>query len=267
MSVATAELRRIWGLTTTLAVSEFKARYFGSVFGYLWTLAKPLMLFGVLYVAFTHFIRFGGGIEHYPAYLLMAIVLWTFFAETTGTAVGSLVAHEALIRKMPVPLIVIPLSIVMTASINLGLNLLAVFGFVLANDVEVTWRWIEFPLLVAALVVFSTAVSALVANLYVPFRDMKPIWEVVLQVGFWGTPIIYTFEAIPDSVDRYMMWNPLATIMTQMRHAVIDPEAPSAIEAIGGVGWLAVPFGIGVVILVASLWLHRRVTPRLAERL
>jgi len=260
-------VNRVVSLTTTLAVSEFKSRYFGSVFGYLWTLAKPLMLFGVLYVAFTHFIRFGGAIDHYPAYLLMAIVLWSFFAETTGNSVGSLVAHEGLIRKMPMPLIVIPLSIVMTASINLGLNLVAVFGFVLYNGVEITWRWIEFPLLLVALVVFSTSVSALVANLYVPFRDMKPIWEVVLQLGFWGTPIIYTFEAIPDSVDRYMMWNPLATIMTQMRHAVIDPSAPSAIEAIGGAGWLLVPFGIGFVTLVASFWLHRRTAPMLAERL
>ncbi|MGI8631597.1 MAG: ABC transporter permease [Solirubrobacterales bacterium] len=88
-AVDTSEARRVLNLSLTLAASEFKMRYFGSVLGYFWTLARPLLLFGVLYLAFTHFIRFGGGIEFYPAYLLTAIVLWTYFSDVTSVSVTS----------------------------------------------------------------------------------------------------------------------------------------------------------------------------------
>ena len=94
-----AELRRFWLITFTLAMTEFKIRYFGSVLGYLWSLMRPLMLFGVLYVVFTHVVRFGGDIEHYPLKLLLAIVIWSYFAEATGQAVASLVQRESLLRR------------------------------------------------------------------------------------------------------------------------------------------------------------------------
>jgi len=87
------DLRRFVSLTFTLAVTDFKLRYFGSVLGYFWSLARPLMFFGVLYVVFTQVFRFGEGIEFYPVYLLSSIVLWTFFTETTGGCVQCL--HQA----------------------------------------------------------------------------------------------------------------------------------------------------------------------------
>src|SRR5205809_6247575 len=87
-------------LTRALAATEFKLRYFGSVLGYLWSLMRPLMLFGVLYIVFTHVVRFGGNIEHYPLKLLLAIVLWSYFAEATGQSLASLVQRESLLRKL-----------------------------------------------------------------------------------------------------------------------------------------------------------------------
>src|SRR5206468_9781853 len=90
-------------LTTVLAGTEFKLRYFGSVLGYLWTLLKPLMLFGVLYVVFTRIVRFGTRGEHYPVMLLTGIVLFNFFSEATSGGLGSLVARENLLRKVTFP--------------------------------------------------------------------------------------------------------------------------------------------------------------------
>ncbi|MGI8631599.1 MAG: ABC transporter permease [Solirubrobacterales bacterium] len=266
-AVETSEARRVLNLSLTLAASEFKMRYFGSVLGYFWTLARPLLLFGVLYLAFTHFIRFGGGIDFYPAYLLTAIVLWTYFSDVTSVSVTSLVAHESLIRKMPMPLLVIPVSISMTAFLNLCLNLIAVLVFIFLSGVHPTIDWLQFPFLVAGLALYAAAVGSLVANLYVPFRDMKPIWEVVLQGLFWGTPIIYTIEAVPESVKQLIMFNPLSVVTTQMRHSVIDQSAPTATTAIGGIEWMAVPGAIVLVTFGASLLLYRRYAPRIAERL
>jgi ABC-2 type transport system permease protein len=258
--------RRFFELTVILAITQFKLRYFGNVLGYFWTLAKPLMLFGVLYVAFTEFLRFGSDIPHYAAYLITAIVLFTYFQESTINSVTCLVDKEPLIRKIPMPLLVIPLSISLDAAITLALNLVAVLVFVVASGVDITWRWLEMPLIVGALVLLTTATGALVANLYVFFRDVKPIWEVFAQLLFWATPVIYTISFVPEGLQRVFMLNPLAVLMTQMRHALIDPSAPSAATAIGGYGWLMIPGAIVIGVLALSLYLHRRTAPRIAEQ-
>jgi ABC-2 type transport system permease protein len=259
--------RRFVQILVALAVSEFKTRYFGSVLGYLWSLMRPLMVFGVLYVVFTHVVRFGGDIQHYPLKLLLAIVVWSFFAEATGQALTSLVDRESLLRKVPFPPAVVPLSVGLTAAFNLGLNLCVVLAFVLVTGIAPALSWLEVIPLVLCLLVLTAAVSMLLAVLYVPFRDMAPIWEVITQILFWGTPIIYVIETAPESVRELMMMNPLATIIEQARHAVIDPSAPSAAESIGGAGLLLIPLAIVIVLLAASVALYRRAEGTLAERL
>jgi ABC-2 type transport system permease protein len=258
---------RFLRLTFSLAVTEFKIRYFGSVLGYLWSLMRPLMLFGVLYVVFTHVVRFGGGITHYPLKLLLGIVIWTYFAEATGQAVQSLVAREALLRKIPFPPAVIPLSVGLTSAFNLGLNLCVVILFVLVSGIAPAWSWLELLPLLVLLLTVTASVSTLLAVLYVPFRDMSPIWEVISQLLFWGTPIIYVIETVPDSARELLMMNPLAAIIEQARHALIDPSAPSAAAASGGAARLLIPLAIVGLLLGASLALYRRMRPTLAERL
>ena len=259
--------RRFLVITYTLAVNEFKTRYFGSVLGYLWSLMRPLMVFGVLYVVFTHVVRFGGDIQHYPLKLLVAIVLWSYFAEATGQALTSLVQREGLLRKIPFPPAVIPLSVALTSAFNLGLNLIVVLVFVLVTGIAPAPSWLELVPLLVLLVTLTVAVSMLLAVLYVPFRDMAPIWEVATQMLFWGTPIIYVIETVPESVREWLMANPLAAIIEQARHAIIDPSAPTAAASIGGAPRLLIPLGIVAVLLALSLLLYRRARSTLAERL
>ncbi len=97
------DVRRFWSLTFTLAATDFKLRFFGSVLGYVWSLMRPLLLFGVIYVVFTEVVRFGAGVEHYPVYLLTSIVLFSFFAEATSRGVTSLVERENLLAQDPLP--------------------------------------------------------------------------------------------------------------------------------------------------------------------
>lgn len=265
--IAKDELRSFFNITLALAVTEFKIRYFGSVLGYLWSLMRPLMLFGVLYVVFTHVVRFGSGITHYPLKLLLAIVLWSYFAEATTQGVACLVARENLLRKIAFPPAAIPLSVVLTAAFNLGLNLLVVLGFVLVTGIAPAAAWLELLPLVLLLLAFTVGVTMLLSLLYVPFRDIQPIWEVVTQVLFWGTPIIYVIEKAPEGVREIMMANPLAAIIEQARHAVIDPAGPSAAAASGGAVRLLIPLAITVGVLVVSLKLYQRAAPTVAERL
>jgi ABC-2 type transport system permease protein len=261
------DMRRFWSLTFTLAATDFKLRFFGSALGYLWSLVRPLLLFGVLYVVFTKIIRFGGGVEHYPVYLLSSLVLFTFFSETTNRGVTSLVDRENLLRKIRFPRLVIPLSVSLHALFNLTLNLIVVFVFVFASGIDLRLEWLELPVLVVFLVLFATGVTMLLSALYVRFRDVEPIWEVALQLLFYGSPVLYVITAVPESVRDLSAMNPIAVVLTQMRHAVIDANAPTAASAVGGWEWLAVPLAIVAAVFSIGLWVFARETPRIAENL
>ena len=188
--------RRFAYLTTTLALTEFKLRFFGSVLGYFWTLVRPLMLFGVLYVVFSQIVPLGEDVNYYPVLLLSGVVLYSYFNEATNTAVRSVVDRENLVRKIEFPRMVIPLSVTLTASLNLLLNLVVVFFFMALVGIEPRWTWLELPVLIALLMVLATGVSMTVSALFVPLRDVQPIWEVALQVLFYATPVIYPIEQI-----------------------------------------------------------------------
>jgi ABC-2 type transport system permease protein len=260
--------RRALYLSVALAATDFKLRFFGSILGYFWQLVRPLLLFGVLYLVFTHFVRIGAGVEFYPVMLLTNIVLYTFFAEGTG-AVTSLVDREGLVRKVRFPLLAIPLAAVLLAAFNLVLNGLAVLVFALASGVEIRLSWLELPLLVAALGVFVLGLAMLLSALYVRFRDVKPIWEIVLQLFFYGTPIIYAIETIGVSknVQELIMLNPLAAIIQQFRHAMLDPSAPSAAAAVGGAPRLLIPAAVVIGAFALGLWFFNREAPVVAEEL
>ena len=131
------------------------------------------------------------------------------------------------------------------------------------------WTWLELPLLVAALTLLVIGLAMLLSALYVRYRDVKPIWEVALQLLFYATPVIYAIETIdvPESVKQLLMLNPLAAILEQFRYAVIDPTAPTAAEAAGGVAWLLIPIGLIVAAVVAGWIVFQRAAPRIAEEL
>jgi ABC-2 type transport system permease protein len=216
---------------------------------------------------FTEVVRFGAGVDHYPVYLLAAIVLFTFFSETTSRGVTSLVERETLLRKIRFPRMVVPLSVALHALFNLGLNLIVVFVFVFASGIEVRWSWLIMIPLVLVLVVLSTGAAMLLSALFVRYRDVQPIWEVVLQVLFYASPVIYVTASLPDSIERKAMASPITAVLTEMRHVLIDPNAPSAAEAIGGGVRLLIPLGLTLVVFALGAWVFAREAPRIAEDL
>jgi ABC-2 type transport system permease protein len=261
------DVRRFWSLTWMLAATDFKLRFFGSALGYVWTLMRPLLLFGVLYVVFAEIVRFGEDVKHYPVYLLSSIVLFTFFSETTTRGVTALIDRESLLRKVHFPRLVIPLAVSLHAMFNLGLNLLVVFAFILASGITPTADWLEIPLLVGGMVVLGTGVTMLLSALYVRYRDVQPIWEVALQMLFYASPVIYAVTTAPANLQDIVMFNPIAVVLTQFRHAVIDQDAPTAAAAIGGAELLLVPLAIVAAIFALGVWVFMREAPRIAENL
>ena len=262
------DARRFFNLTRTLAVTEFKLRFFGSALGYLWQLMRPLMLFGVLYVVFTHVLKFKSDAAFYPVALLSGVVIFTFLSESTGTAVTCLVDRENLVRKVQFPRLVVPLSVTMTAMMNLVLNLGVVLIFLLASGGSVRLSWLELPLLIVVLGLLAAGLSTLLSALYVRYRDIRPVWEVLLQIFFYATPIFYTLDLVNNqTIERLMLANPLAAIIQQFRHAVIDPSHPNLVAAAGGWLYVIPPVAVLTLLVVGGYRYFDREAPLIAEDL
>jgi ABC-2 type transport system permease protein len=259
--------RRSLQLLSLIAVSDFKKAYFGTALGYLWSIARPLMLFGVLLAVFTQIFRIGDDVPNYPVLLLFNIVLFSFFQEATLTAVQSIVSQESVVRKTQFPRLVIPLAVVVTCLFNLGLNLVVVFIFILAWGIDPSWSWLMFPVILVLLFVLTTAVSMIVSSLYPRFRDTAILWSVAATVLFYGSPILYPAEAAPDSVQGVIQLSPLAPIFELARMWVIDPSAPGPTELAGGAAALAGAAAIYLAVCVLAVWVFNREAPRIAEQL
>src|SRR6185503_8564322 len=149
-----------------------------------------------------------------------------------------------LLRKIRFPRLVIPLSVTLEALFDLVMTLLAVFVFLAFLGVYPTWSWLELIPLVAILMVFATGLGLLLSVLFVRFRDIKPIWDVTGQMLFYASPVLYVATSVPAAYLHPYMTNPIAAVLTQMRHAVVDPTAATAGEAIGGDIRLLIPLGV-----------------------
>lgn len=262
-----ADGRRVLALAWTLALTDWKLRFYGSALGVVWTLVRPFAFFGVIYFVFTDIIGLDKSIHNYGVYILFGLVLFNFFGEITGNSVQALTQRENLLRKMYFPPMVIPLAVALTALLNLGMTLVAVMIFVLANGIVPTWSWLELPVLVALVAVFATGIGMLLSALYVRYRDIQPIWEVLSQLLFYATPVLYVATIVPTSYQRAYLCNPLASVLTQVRHAIVDPGAPSITQALGSDLRLLIPLGVIAVAFALGLWVFQRESPRIAENL
>jgi ABC-type polysaccharide/polyol phosphate transport system ATPase subunit/ABC-type polysaccharide/polyol phosphate export permease len=261
------EIRRIATLTRVLAVAAFKLKYLDAWLSYFWILVKPLAFFGTLYFVFTHIAHLNRGVAHYPVYLLCALVMWFFFAESTSESVHSLVSNEPLLRRIPFPHVVMPLSVVAIGLFDLCMSAIAVLVFVLASGVSPRLSWLLILPLTGLLTIVVAGTAMLLSALYVRFRDIHHIWGLARQMLFYATPIFYVAASYPKSVRPVLNANPLAAIFTEFRHAVIDPTSPSLFKTDGGVLGALVPVVVAVLIFALGLWVFHRESPNAPENL
>lgn len=249
--------------------TDFKVRYQGSALGYLWSLLRPLFMFGTLYIIFVYIFNLNKGVPHLGVFLLLGIVMWNFFLETTMIGMSSVVARGDLIRKISIPRYLVVVSSSVGAFINLFLNLMVVLVFALFDGVQPSLTWLLFPLLIVELYIFSTAVAFLLAALYVKFRDITYVWEVLTQAAFYGTPILYALAAgssivIPVEYMRLLLISPLAQIIQDARYSLVTHDTIT--------GWsiMRLRFAIIPVLIVAALsilsyWYFKRQARTFAE--
>lgn len=256
-------------LLRELVVTDFKLRYQGSVLGYAWSVLKPLFLFAILYIVFDKFLSLGRAIEHFPVYLLLGIVLWTFFVEATNLGLQSIVSRGDLIRKINFPKYIIVISGTVSSLINLAFNLLVVLFFIVINGVPISWGILLIIPLVIQLYVFALAIAFFLAAVNVKFRDAGYLWEIFMQAAFYATPVIYPLQMVVaqnEVAAKLLMLNPVAQIIQDARYVLVTRDTLTIWKLFDD--WkLAIPFIIVVAMLVLATTYFRKNSKTFAEEI
>jgi len=257
-------------LLAELVRTDFKLRYQGSMLGYAWSLLRPLMMFGILYTIFALVLKSGGGIPHFPVYLLLGIVMWTFFTDMTTQSLGSIVGRGELIRKIRIPRWIIVFSSSISAVINLALNMIIVAIAMVLSGVTLHASAIFFPLIILEVYFFSLGISLFLSAAFVKFRDLTYIWEVILQAGFYVTPILYTMSIIPKVIlQKLMLMNPMAQAIQDARYAIVthDHRVVTIYRVFNGGWYMVVPFLIVVLVLTIGILYFKSQASSFAENI
>lgn len=252
-------------LLRQLVKTDFKLRYQGSFLGYVWSLLRPLALFAILYIVFVKFLPVGRGVPYFPVYLLLGIILWNYFNEVTNGSVSSIVSRGDLLRKLNFPKYVIVLAGSFSALINLAINFVIVAVFMIVSNVPLREVSLLLPILIIELFIFALALAFFLSAIFVRFRDIGYIWEVIMQGAFYATPILYPLSAIPHSASKILILNPMAQIIQDIRYILITDQAQT-IESIYGTPWIRmVPLGITFLIVIVSAQYFRKRSAYFAE--
>lgn len=255
-------------LLAELVRTDFKLRYQGSVLGYAWSLLRPLLLFAVLYIVFVKIFPLGKGIPHYPVYLLLGIVIWNFFTEMTTQSLGSIVMRGELIRKIRIPRWIIVLSASISAFINLLLNLVVVVIFLFLNHVDLLETTLWLPLIILEVYILALGCSLFLSASYVKYRDLNYIWEVIMQIGFYATPIIYPMTRITSlAAKKLLLINPMGQAIQDARYAVVTHQSTTAKQIFNG-GWHQyIPYAITLIAFVIGLLYFKSQAKTFAENI
>ena len=237
---------RYGNLTKELIRTDLKLRYHGSVLGYVWSFLKPLLLFGVLLVVFSKFLRFD--YEYYSLHLLLGIIIWNFFSEATILSMNSIIQKGPLMKKIRFPRTIVVFSAIMIAFVMFLFNFSVFFLFFLFLRGDFAWSMMLFPVFVAVLFLIVSGVALLLSSLYVKFRDLLHIWEIMLQLGFWLTPIIYPLSVIPAQYQSVVFLNPFAGIIHGARLVFITHQLPQPEHVVIPLAWGVALFVLGYVV-------------------
>jgi len=259
-------------LVRELSITQFKLKYTGSALGYVWSLVKPAMLFGIMYLVFSVLLKAGKGDPNFPVELLLGIVVWTFFAEATQTAMNAVAGAGELIRKAYFPRWILVVASTTSALLTFAINtVLVVVVTLLLGKLHLSLRSLVAPLLYIELAALVLGLSLLLSALFVFFRDLGHIWEILSLVLFYGSAVVFPFVTIAKYSKKLADiagLNPIAQIVEDLRHALVLND-PVHIPWMGTIiGSLAiVPILITVAVLGIGFTVFHKLTPRFAESL
>jgi lipopolysaccharide transport system permease protein len=242
-------------LIKNLVVSDLKAKYANSVLGFAWSMINPLAMFIVYYLIFSNMFKSEGD---YAAYLLVGMVTWRFFSNGTSYAMGSIVGKSSLVTKIFIPRELLTLSIAISNMISSLIEFTVLIALLLLLGTPAHPTILLFPVLQIMFFLIVYGFGLVLSSLYVYFRDMAQIWEVVIQAGFFLSPIVYKLSLIPDEYRSLFLLNPLTVLIGMYRDIFIYGTIPGLWDF----AFIAV-FGI-VMVAIGSL-VFKPLSRRFAE--
>ena len=254
-----------------LVKTNFKLRYQGSYLGVLWSVLQPLMLFAVMYVVFVKFLKFTDGTPTFPISLLCGTCLWQFFTESTSMGMRSIVDRGDLLRKIHFPNYIIVAATTMGSMISLAINLGVVILFGFFAHAHYTWRVITVIPSILQLYAISLGVALLLGSLYVYFRDIGHIWDVILQALFYATPIIYPLSMVQKNPEfswaaDFMMLMPTTQTIMDIRHNLLSPDyVPTIWTVVDNKILCLIPYVLSVLVLWLGVHVFRKYSAKFAE--
>lgn len=254
----------LFDLIRQLAVTDFKIKYQGSIIGYAWSLVKPLAMFGVLYLVFTVFVKIGSGIQHYALYLLLGIVLWTYFSDATSTSMRAVADKGDMMRKVYFPRIAIIISASISSAITLLLNLIIVFVFIVFARIVPGWNALFFIPLLIELFVLCLALAFILSALFIKYRDIGHIWEVALQLLFYASAIIYPLNIVPTKFQSLILLNPITQIVQDSRYVLVTKETITASQILQ-TPLMLIPYIIPIILVVIGYFYFEKSAKNFAE--
>lgn len=247
-------------LVWMLAKTDFKLRYHGSVLGYLWALLKPLLTFAILNFVFSSmFNPRGTGISTYSLELLVSLMMFYFFSEGTSAGMSSLLNKSQLVTKIYVPRWTIILASTINATLIYLMNLMVIaLFFVIKGFMPSIGAIVMFLLFSIFIYVIVLSFALITAPLYVKFRDLSMIWEVLLMIIMYASPIIYPLTMLPAQYHTVILLNPLAFIVHFTKESLINNHFADPSQYIA---FIAIVIGA----FAFSIFSYRKLAPRVAE--
>jgi ABC-type polysaccharide/polyol phosphate export permease len=245
-----------------LAKTDFKLRYHGSALGYLWALLKPLLTFAVLNFVFSSmFNPRSTGTDTYSLQLLVGLMMFYFFAEGTSAGMSSLLSKAQLVTKIYVPRWTIILASTINATLIFLMNLLVIVFFFALKGFMPHWPAIAMFFVFSIFIyILILSFSLLTAPLYVKFRDLAMIWEVLVMIILYASPIIYPLATLPAKYHTLILLNPLAFIIHFTKESLINNHFATLEQYL-------IFFAIVLAGFVLSIFSYRKFIPKVAEEI
>jgi lipopolysaccharide transport system permease protein len=245
-------------LIRILTISDLKVKYQSSVLGFVWSMLNPLLMMLVLYIVFSNV--FKATQDHFALYLLIGIVSWRFMANGTTSSISAIVGKPSLVTKIYIPRQVLVLSTVLSSFISSILEFLVLIPLLLLLGAGLSPYILVFPLIHIIYFFVVYGISLALASLYVYYRDLNQIWDVLLQIGFFLSPIVYPLSTVPEKYLPYYLLNPITIIIQMNRESLLYHQMPSAAN-------MAFVILTGAVILLVGSKIFKRLERKFAEEL
>lgn len=245
-------LYRYRQLITTLTARDLKARYRGSLLGFFWSLANPLLLLTVYTVVFTFFFP-SNVVRPYPLFLFSGILPWTFFSAAILEATNSITSNSGLIKKVMFPSEALPLVVVGSHLVHFALAmpilLLATIGFALHGDITIRWTILLVPFLMVLQTLFVAGIAMAVASASVLFRDLRDILTNLMQLGFFVTPILYLIDRIESRPFRALLrLNPMTPFVVSYQDVLFFGHLPGVADTLLMIAYAFVAVAVGMTV-------------------